>query len=294
MLEDRDIELLVVCVDWRSNAEIYLSISRCAIPALLETPLAPHFEEAAVVAQALERRGGPTEIAEQYFRRPIEVLKRQLVANEIFGRVFYAFNEGVGHEYHGISLIRSYLGFNQKLRRVSAVQRDVPCFPHKSHRDIFFPGERIQHALLEFESGDLAAYHWSWLSYASPVRFRRVAGFHATLGAACGEEMVAFENKDDDAIPIAVHRRARVVDGVEILHDLVALQRDRVVARWSNPVPGILLNEEQIVAASLILSLVEVVRGNAAPTYPPSVALEDLRIVDAISSAAASTAWQKV
>jgi predicted dehydrogenase len=293
MLQPEEFQLLIVCVDWRSNAEIYRRISKCDVPVLLETPLATDFAEAVDVARALSNRVVPTEIAEQYPCRPIEVIKRSLIATGFFGDIFYAFNDGVGHEYHGVSLIRSYLGFQQKVRRVAAMQGDVTCFPHVSHQGIFFPGERIQHALLEFESGAMAAHHWSWLAYSSAIRGRRVAGFHGTRGSAWGEEMLFFKDPHSPAMPVRIERRTKVVNGVEVLQQMVAYCQEQTIARWCTSVPDLLVNEDQAVAAGLICTLIGQIKGESDSTYSPNCALEDLRIVDAINRAVAAGSWIK-
>jgi hypothetical protein len=42
----------------------------------------------------------------------LEQLKLRLIASGLFGRVYASFNDFAGHGYHGVSVMRSYLGFD--------------------------------------------------------------------------------------------------------------------------------------------------------------------------------------
>lgn len=287
LLEREDVGLVIACVEWRANAGVYGAIACSDKPALVETPLGATLAEAESTARALEGRKVATTVAEQYPHRPVEALKRQLIEAGVFGPVFHAFNDGVGHEYHGASLIRSFLGRGRRLLRASAIEREVPIAPHRLHRNVFLNGERHQHALLEFEGNCTATHHWSWLNYESPIRARRAAGFHGVLGAGWGEECVTFGSMEDEPVSLRLQRRTRVVEGVEVLHELVALRGAEALLTWHNPFPGLPLHEELLAVATLLGSAIETAADpHAKSIYPPHEALADQRVAAAISTAA--------
>lgn len=283
VFDDQSIDFLIICVSWTENANIYKKLAKTKIPALIETPLGSDFATAQEVYQLLAQRNVYSEVAEQYHLRPIEIMKRKLISKGIFGDVFYAFSDGVGHEYHGISLIRSYLGFDQKLKRLSAMQYDVPYFLHKTHSGVFFNAERIQHALLQFASGAQAAYHWSWLAYESPIRSRRIAGFYGTKGACWGEECIAFLDEKQRPYRVDFEKRSRVVKGLEITSELLAYFNDKIIAEWQNSFCDITINDEQITAAIFIKSMVDGIHGEKAPYYSIEQAFGDYQILNAMN-----------
>jgi len=202
--------------------------------------------------------------------------------------VLYAFNDGVGHEYHGISLIRSIVGYDRQLLRVQAVRREFPCHSHRDHASRFTGGELVEHALLEFDGGVIASYHWSWLSYASPIRARRVVGFHSTSGAAWGEEMVFYSNTTSPAETLFVERRTRVVAGLETLSEVIVWRKSQMLARWTNPVVNLGLDEERSITAALLLAMLDKDKSDAHTFYSISDALRDHEIVEAIRTASGS------
>lgn len=295
IVNDREVDCVIIAVSWTENKNLYLELAETQIPALIETPLGKDFNEAGAVVQALSKRIAYTDIAEQYHQRPIEQLKRSLIRSGLFGEVFYAFSDGAGHEYHGISLLRSYLGFDLELKKVVAVQKDVPCFPHFTHQNIFFPGERVQHALLEFGSGALAAYHWSWLSYESPIRSRRLAGFHGTKGICSGEDCLIFEDTKEKASRIFFKRKTRVVDGIEVLSEVLAFLEDKLIAHWQNPFDDLVLDEERMVAAIFIKNLIDSLKVRKEPIYSLKEAHQDHFILGAMmDSVNRGEIWQNV
>lgn len=279
VLNDKEIEGIIACVYWTKNAALYQKIAESSVPLLLETPLGHDASSVEKTYHTLCKRKEYTDIAEQYHMRPIEVIKRELIKQGVFGDIIYAFNDGVGHEYHGVSLIRSYLGFEQELKRVHTLQRDIPLYDHTMHTGVFFDSERVLHSNLEFKSGAIASFHWSWLNYSSPIRVRRISGFHGVKGASWGEECVAFINKKSPVKSIKIERRTLVVRGIEVLFEILAYLEGVLVAKWSNPYPEIILNEDQMVAAAFVDRLVSRLKN---PIYPPILAYQDHKIVDAI------------
>jgi predicted dehydrogenase len=77
------------------------------IPVLTETPPAP--DVAALVALWSTVGGAPVQVAEQYFLQPHHAARLAVVRSGGLGEVTSA-SVSVAHGYHGISLLRRYLG----------------------------------------------------------------------------------------------------------------------------------------------------------------------------------------
>ncbi len=100
---------------------------------LLETPIAHDLEEADDIIRIAEEKGLKVEVAEQFHRRPLEQLKLKLIDSGLFGKVYVSFNDYAGHGYHGISVMRSYLGFDARPLRVTGSVHSYDLLPHWSH-----------------------------------------------------------------------------------------------------------------------------------------------------------------
>ncbi len=281
ILSDSRIDIIICCASWTENSTLYQKIAKGNIPALLETPLGHSTESIKKTYTSLKKGKAYVDICEQYHMRPIEQLKLKLIKSGVFGKIVYTFCNGVGHEYHGASIIRSYLGFEDKVKNICAMQKDMPYFDHSSHKNMFFPGERVQNAILEFESGALGQFHWSWLSYSSPIRANRISGFYGTRGSCFGENCMVFINKTSNPEAVLFQRNTNVVDGIEVLHEIVAYIKDKVVARWINPVPGIILNEDEMAACNFLINICKAsIDKSVVPLYSIEQAYQDHLLIE--------------
>jgi hypothetical protein len=59
-------------------------------------------------------------------------LKKCLISAGIFGRVLVAYNDFMGHAYHGISLIRNYVGLHTPVVSVNCTTPRFSVVPHLS------------------------------------------------------------------------------------------------------------------------------------------------------------------
>ena len=107
-------EIGIVSVAYSANGEVGLAAVEAGLHVLLETPIAHKLAEADAIIAAAEQRGRKIEIAEQFHRRPLEQIKLALIKSGLFGRVHSSFSDFAGHGYHGVSVMRSYLGFDAR------------------------------------------------------------------------------------------------------------------------------------------------------------------------------------
>jgi predicted dehydrogenase len=107
-------EAAIVSVGYAANGVVGRRVVDLGLHALLETPIAHDLANADAIISGAHSQGLKIEVAEQYYRRPVERIKRALIQAGAFGKVLTACNGFLGHGYHGVSLIRSYIGLKEK------------------------------------------------------------------------------------------------------------------------------------------------------------------------------------
>jgi predicted dehydrogenase len=274
-------EAAVVSVAYAANGEVGRQIVDLGLHALLETPIAHELADADAILAGAAAAGLKTEVAEQYYRRPNERLKGALIHAGIFGRVNSAYNDFMGHGYHGVSLIRSYIGFEVPVVAVNGVTAKFQTAPYygwieRSHGP---REENWEHAVLHFADGRLGFFHWSSIAYDSPLRWLRSTKFFGEQGMAVGDQMTLLTPDGKDPRAIYVERRFHNVGGMETLSELVAHTQPEIA--WRNPFRAYYLDDEMISAADCLMSLVHAIREDTAPEYGPVQA----RIDQAVSLA---------
>src|SRR4030095_7251830 len=155
-------EIGIVSVNYHANGEVGLMAVQAGLHVLLETPIAHKLSEADAIISAAQYRGLKVEIAEQFHRRPLEQIKLKLIASGLFGRVHTSFNDFAGHGYHGVSVLRSYLGSDTKPTQVTGTVRKYDLAPHWA-RLSGTRGPRTEtqeHGIIEFESDQVGIFHW--------------------------------------------------------------------------------------------------------------------------------------
>ncbi len=274
----------VVSVTYGANGQVGLMAIEHGLHVLLETPIAHDLHEADAIIAAAEQRGVLVEVAEQFHRRPLEQLKLKLIASGIFGTVYTSFNDFAGHGYHGVSVLRSYLGFDAKpLTITGAVQRYglAPYYSRLANatdaRD-----ETQEHGIISFEGGRLGIFHWTNVGYDSPLRWWRSSRFLAEkgMGVTVGtgldvQERLSLLAPGGEAPQfITVERRwERVAGGALAAMVAHTGQPDLPIVRWDNPflreAPGTTphWHDDEIGVAGCIKSLVDAVRTQTPPSY---------------------------
>ena len=277
-------EIGIVSVSYHANGEIGLMAVQAGLHVLLETPIAHKLSEADAIIAAAQARGLKIEIAEQFHRRPLEQIKLKLIASGLFGRVHTAFNDFAGHGYHGVSVLRSYLGFDAKPAQVTGTVREYDLAPHWSRLSgTRGPrSETQEHGIIEFEGGQVGIFHWTDVGYDSAVRWWRSSRFLAEkgMGITVGvgldvEERLSLISPGGEAPHfITIERRWERIDGGALVA-MVAHTGDPDLPsiQWDNPFRpavqghGAQWHDDEIGVAGCLLSLVEAVRNGTKPTY---------------------------
>jgi predicted dehydrogenase len=293
----------VVCVAYHANGEVGLMTIEAGLHVLLETPIAHNLSEADAIIAAAEERDLKIEVAEQFHRRPLEQIKLKLLDSGLFGRVHTSFNDFTGHGYHGVSVLRSYLGFDIEPIQVSGVVRRFDLASHWSRlAESREPRTETQeHGLIKFESGQIGIYHWTDVAYDSALRWWRSSRFLAErgMGISVGvgldidERLSLLAPGGEAPCFVSLERRWERVDGGALVA-IVAHTGDPElpIIRWDNPFlaveqgHGVQWHDDEIGVAGCLMSLVEAVREDIEPTYGPYQARLDQEIILAIRRSA--------
>ncbi|BDP41746.1 hypothetical protein DAETH_17150 [Deinococcus aetherius] len=296
LIRETGAQVGIVSVAYAANGEVGLMAVEHGLHVLLETPIAHDLREADAIIGAARSRGLKVEVAEQFHRRPPEQIKLRLIESGVFGRVYSSFSDFAGHGYHGVSVMRSYLGFGARPVRVVGMVRDYRLTPHWSFL-ADTRGERTEtqeHALVEFEDGRLGVFHWTSVGYDSPLRWWRSSRFLAEKGmgvtvgmAHSQDERLTLLTPDGEAPQfITLERRLERNDG-GALRSIVAHTGDpgHPTVVWDNPFASARKghnpqwHDDEIAVASCLMSLVDAVHTGGEPTYGGEQARLDQEIV---------------
>jgi predicted dehydrogenase len=266
---------------------------------LLETPIAHKLSEADAIIAAANARRLKIEVAEQFHRRPLEQIKLKLLESGLFGRVHTAFNDFAGHGYHGVSVMRSYIGFDEQPVQVVGAVRQYDLGAHWSRlAETRGPRQETQeHGIISYENGQFGVFHWTDVGYDSALRWWRSSRFLAEkgMGITVGvgldvrEQLTLLAPGGEMPRFITLERRWERVDG-GVLVAMVAHtgDPDLPIVQWNNPFcpavqgHGPQWHDDEIGVGGCILSLVTAVRDGAEPTYGPHQARLDQEIILAI------------
>jgi predicted dehydrogenase len=279
-------EIGIVSVSYHANGEVGLMAVQAGLHVLLETPIAHKLSQADAIIAAAQERGLQIEIAEQFHRRPLEQIKLKLIASGLFGRVHTAFNDFAGHGYHGVSVLRSYLGFDAKPTQVTGTVRKYDLAPHwaRLSNQRGARAETQEHGIIEFEGGQIGIFHWTDVAYDSALRWWRSSRFLAEkgMGITVGvglevEERLSLISPGGEAPRfITVERRWERIDGGALVAMVAHTgDPDLPIVQWNNPFRpavqghGPQWHDDEIGVAGCLLSLGEAVRNGTEPTYGP-------------------------
>jgi predicted dehydrogenase len=101
-------DFVVTSVAWDANPGLLDLLASLGMPTLSETPPATTVDEMAELC-ALTKNGAKIQVAEQYWLQPHHFARLAFAQSGKIGRVTQA-QISVAHGYHGISLIRRFLG----------------------------------------------------------------------------------------------------------------------------------------------------------------------------------------
>ena len=280
MVEAAKPDIAAVVISPNRNHEAGIPLSQMGVSYCTETPIDTDLGWADKMIATAKENNTKLEVCENYYRVPGERIKRALILEGVFGNVLAAYNDFNGHGYHGVGLIRSYIGFDVKITRVIGMKKNFSVQKH-SYRSASQDKdtEDWQHGLIEFENGSVGIFNFSGLSYGSPLRWYNTSKFYAERGMCVGggqrgytgKEQIAILNKEaNERLPIVLERRTtKAKDGTEVLDALIARTEPDTGLEvvWKNPLSKYPLSDGELSVASEIMSIANAHRNDTEPEY---------------------------
>jgi predicted dehydrogenase len=295
----------IVAVSYAANGEIALEAVENGFHVLTETPLAPDPAIGRRIIETAGRLGLKVEVAEQFHRRPDEQIKLALVRSGVFGDIYSSFNDFAGHGYHGVSVMRSYLGFGLRPLQVAGSVHEYGLDPHWSmfDRKVADRKETQEHGIVEFEGGKVGIFHWSSSGYDSATRWWRSSRFYGRRGMGISygtfnqpvHDLTILGPDQETVHRITLHRELERCDGGALVRYVAATGLpDMPKIEWFNPFgaePGGKnpeWHDDEIGVASCLKSLVDAINSGGDPSYGAAQGLLDQEIILALRASAAS------
>ncbi len=166
-------DFAVIAVSRKQIAEVSREWMDRGITVLAETPAGDDMETLESLYQ-LWRKGKKIVTAEQYRFYPEHTARKKLIDTGLIGMPDYLYFSAA-HDYHGISLIRSYLNTEAGVPfEVAAKTWRYTSVETHSRYEIFTDGRKAEKprtcALISFENGRGAVYDFDSDQYRSPIR----------------------------------------------------------------------------------------------------------------------------
>ncbi len=270
LVDNEDIDVADVVVPGVAHHAICCFLAQAGVHQVVETPIAMTRPASDMMIRAARDAGVYLEIAENYYRAPIERLKKKVLVSDVIGeigRIYRICHEG---GYHGMSLLRVLAGGNPK--QVIGLSHTTPVIPHidrmKRHHEL----ERWSLSFLEFDNDVAALMVYSNVIHARSLG-RKQAGMDEIDGTAGSivDGNVYVVPKDEletgaQGVAYEPVRVTEVVNGVNVLREIRYELPGGAIA-WENPFANYALSEGQVAVADELLSIANAVREDREPDY---------------------------
>jgi len=245
-------------VSWPSTPLVLAELSDAGIPTLSETPPAPDMKGLRRLLP-LVKKHPKIQMAEQYWLQPHSQACSALIEQGLLGRPTYA-QVSVGHGYHGIGLLRRFLGLALELPRISGKRFSAPILAGGG-REGPPKTEQIRESVQEiifFDWGDrLGVLDFTGDQYFGWVRNTRVL-----IRGERGEivDQVAYYLKDFGT-PMATELRRDITGAMGNLEDFY-LRGIQAAGEWAycNPFAPARLSDDELAIATCLAKMDEYVR----------------------------------
>jgi predicted dehydrogenase len=279
----------VVTVPAEAHHAVFWFLAEHGVPALVETPIAPTRPLADLMIAAAQRNGVALEVAENYYRAPVERLKSAILRSGAIGsvsRLHRVFHEG---GYHGMSLLRHHAGGEPAA--VLGIAHETPVVPHTDRMRRRHEREGWSLGVIDFDNGSLAVMSYSNVIHARSLGRGQtgVGQIDGTAGTILEETVYTVPREELEtgarATGHAIQRRTREEEGRRVLEAVLVELPGGAIA-WENPWAGLGLAEGQVAIADELESLARAVESGHRPEYGADRARQDQEMNLAMSESA--------
>lgn len=248
-------DFVVLCIKRGHVSEYLKTLIERQIPVLAETPPAETVEELSSLWETCAFTGAKVQVAEQYIYQPLYAAWYQVIQAGLLGEI-QNINLSSLHGYHGVSIIRMFLGVGYEhctvrgkqytFRLTETLARDGEVFDGK-----IIPSTRNR-LTLEFDGGKVAFFDFSDpAQYHSFIRTRQL-NVQGTRGEI---DDLTIRYLADGNIPVSQSLN-RIDMGVynnqEWAHKAIFLGERKL---YENPFPCARLNDDELAVATCLTGM---------------------------------------
>ena len=270
-LVDREkLDVADVVVPGEAHHAICCFLAQAGVHIIVETPIASTRPMADLMIRAAREAGVKLEVAENYYRNPIERLKKRVLEAGVIGessRIYRILHEG---GYHGMSLMRILAGGNPK--SVIGISHTTPVVAHTDLMNRRHEQENWSLSFLEFDNGVGALMVYSNVVHARSLGRKQtgIDEIDGTAGSIVDGKVYVVPKEELETgargHPVEPVRDTETVEGVEVLREVrYDLPGGAIV--WENPFARFPLREGQVAVADELMSIANAVRENREPDY---------------------------
>lgn len=263
-----------VVVSTNEIEQVLIDVAREGIACLCETPPTREMDGLKRVFAAVQEAGGRVQVAEQYHLRPHHQAQKAVLDSGVIGTVSQA-QISIAHGYHGISMMRHFLGLGFENAEIRATSFTSPMVQGSGragpplHENIV-DSEQVL-AWFHFENGTLGTLDFTSNQYRAWIRNERllIRGERGEISNLDVRYLQAFDT------PMAFNIE-RVTDGQAADQKFPAFIGYRGAGKWLYQTPfarPILLDDEIAIAHCLERMKTFVEHGTSF--YSLSEALQD-------------------
>ncbi|MEM7119400.1 MAG: Gfo/Idh/MocA family oxidoreductase, partial [Chloroflexota bacterium] len=250
---------VITSVPWAPNPGVIKDLVARGLPVLSETPPAPSVDEMIELCQLVDK-GAKIQVAEQYWAQPHHAARLAFVHSGKMGKLIQA-QISVAHAYHGISLMRRYLGIGYENATITAKNFDSTIVdgPGRDGPPAKAKIVETQQRIAWFDFGSKSGvFDFTGDQYFSYIRGQRVL-VRGERGELVDETAVYLQ---DHVTPIHVcfERHSSGINGNLEGHHLKGIQAG---TEWvyTNPLAPARLSDEEIAVGTCLLRMAEVADG---------------------------------
>ena len=263
-------EFVVSCVNKAGMADMIKSLLERGVPVLSETPYALDVDTLRELHAMQEKTGVLLDLAEQYFLYPSHQARRAVVKKGLLGDVVSCQLSAM-HDYHGISMLRAYLGEERGEVTIRARKTKTPIVVTGDRSGYLTDGEMGEEtrtfAHFDYADGRLGLYDFSGTQYHSAIRSNHVR-ILGTRGEAF-DDTVRYLSEDNRPLEerFVFHRDlvTGTIRSIDFAGECV----------FKNPFPtDVAMSEDEIAVSLVLCRMGDAVHGGARH-YPIEYGMAD-------------------